>query len=83
VPLRTLVKAGARVALGADDPLIFGSRLADQYASARVDHGFGDLELAALARTSFAVSRAPADVRAAAERDIQAWLGAPDGKPGA
>ena len=64
VPLRTLVEAGAQVALGADDPLIFGSRLADQYASARVDHGFGDLELAALARTSWAVSRAPADVRA-------------------
>ena len=40
VPLRTLVDAGARVALGADDPLIFGSRLADQYATARVAHGF-------------------------------------------
>ena len=50
VPLRTLVDAGARVALGADDPLIFGSRLADQYATARVDHGFRDAELAALAR---------------------------------
>ena len=83
VPLRTLVEAGAQVALGADDPLIFGSRLADQYASARVDHGFGDLELAALARTSWAVSRAPADVRAAAERDIEAWLGAADAAPGA
>ncbi len=42
VPLRALVDAGARVALGADDPLIFGSRLADQYATARVDHGFTD-----------------------------------------
>ncbi|MGL5909740.1 MAG: adenosine deaminase family protein, partial [Phycicoccus sp.] len=29
VPLRRLVDAGARVALGADDPLIFGTRLAD------------------------------------------------------
>ena len=29
VPLRRLVDAGATVALGADDPLIFGSRLAD------------------------------------------------------
>ena len=50
VPLRALVDAGARVALGADDPLIFGSRLADQYATARVDHGFTDAELASLAR---------------------------------
>ncbi len=78
VPLRTLVDAGARVALGADDPLIFGSRLADQYATARVDHGFTDVELASLARSSLAASRAPTNVLAAAERDIAAWLaGAP------
>jgi adenosine deaminase len=74
VPLRLLVEAGARVALGADDPLIFGSRLADQYASARADHGFADTELADLARASLGASRAPSDVRAAAERDILAWL---------
>ena len=74
VPLRRLVEAGARVALGADDPLIFGSRLADQYASARADHDFSDAALADLARASLAASRAPSDVRAAAERDIDAWL---------
>ena len=79
VPLRTLVDAGARVALGADDPLIFGSRLADQYATARVDHGFSDAELASLARGSLAASRAPSDVLAGAERDIAAWLGS-DGR---
>ena len=72
--------AGARVALGADDPLIFGSRLADQYATARMAHGFSDAELADLARGSLAAYRAPSDVRAAAERDIQAWLGG-DGQP--
>jgi adenosine deaminase len=75
VPLRRLVDAGARVALGADDPLIFGTRLADQYATARQVHGFSDGELAALARSSFAASRAPVDVRARAERDIEGWLG--------
>ena len=75
VPLRALVDAGAQVALGADDPLIFGSRLADQYAMARVDQGFSDGELASLARASLAASRAPGDVRAAAEADIDAWLG--------
>ncbi|MGL4746079.1 MAG: adenosine deaminase [Dermatophilaceae bacterium] len=74
VPLRRLIDAGARVALGADDPLIFGTRLADQYETARTVHGFTDIELATLARTSFEVSRAPAEVRAAAERDIGAWL---------
>ncbi|MFQ6173090.1 adenosine deaminase [Oryzobacter sp. R7] len=74
VPLRRLVSAGARVALGADDPLIFGSRLTDQYASARADHDFSDAELADLARASLAASRAPSDIRTAAERDIAAWL---------
>ena len=76
VPLRTLVDAGARVALGADDPLIFGSRLADQYATARVDHGFSDTELASLARASLGASSAPSDVRAVADADIATWLGA-------
>src|SRR5690349_19952788 len=75
LPLRTSVDAGARVALGADDPLIFGSRLADQYATAWVDRGFTDAELASLARSSLAASRAPVGVRAAAEADIETWLG--------
>jgi adenosine deaminase len=79
VPLRALVGAGAQVALGADDPLIFGSRLADQYATARVDHAMTDVELASLARSSLAVSRAPSDVVAAALRDIDAWVGAAGG----
>ena len=74
VPLRRLYEAGAAVALGADDPLLFGSRLVDQYVSARDDHGFSDAELADLARASWQVSRAPAAVRAAAEADIDRWL---------
>ncbi|HMM97207.1 adenosine deaminase [Phycicoccus sp.] len=75
VPLRRLLDAGARVALGADDPLIFGTRLVDQYEVARTVHGLTDAELAGLARASLAASRAPTDVRAAAEADIDAWLG--------
>src|SRR5687767_4095313 len=35
VPLPQLLDAGATVALGADDPLLFGSRLAAQYATMR------------------------------------------------
>ena len=31
VPLREIVDAGIPVALGADDPLLFGSRLVAQY----------------------------------------------------
>jgi len=74
VPLRTLVDAGARLALGADDPLLFGPRLAAQYAAAREVHGFDDGSLAALARSSVEVSRAPADVRARLLARIDDWL---------
>ncbi len=74
VPLRALVDAGARVALGADDPLLFDSRLLDQYENARSVHGFTDQELAALARVSIEDSVAPSDVRSRLLAGIDAWL---------
>ena len=40
--------AGATVALGADDPLLFGSRLAGQYASMRAAHDLTDAQVADL-----------------------------------
>jgi adenosine deaminase len=75
VPLPQLLEAGATVALGADDPLLFGSRLAGQYATMRAAHDLDDATLARLAEMSFEASRAPSDVVAAARRDIAAWLG--------
>jgi adenosine deaminase len=77
VPLRQLMTAGARIALGADDPLLFGSRLADQYRYAREDHACTDDELADLARSSFLGSRAPDAVRRRALADIDAWATGP------
>jgi adenosine deaminase len=74
VPLRTLVGAGARVALGADDPLLFGSRLLDQYEIARTVHGFTDEDLAGLARRSIEGSLAPSDVRAQLLAGVEDWL---------
>ncbi len=76
VPLPDLLAAGATVALGADDPLLFGSRLAGQYATMRAAHDLDDATLARLARMSFTASRAPDEVRTAAYRDIDAWLAA-------
>jgi adenosine deaminase len=74
VPLRALVDAGVRVALGADDPLLFGSRLEGQYATMRAAHELTDDQLAELARMSFRASRAPSDVVDRALADIDAWL---------
>jgi adenosine deaminase len=74
VPLRTLWDAGVPMALGADDPLLFGSRLAAQYAIAREAHGFTDAELAELARQSVRGASMPADVREKALAGIDDWL---------
>jgi adenosine deaminase len=74
VPVPTLLEAGATVALGADDPLLFGSRLAGQYATMRAAHRLSDAQLAELARMSLRASRAPDDLRDAALRDVDAWL---------
>jgi adenosine deaminase len=77
VPLRGLFEAGVPVALGADDPLLFGPRLAAQYEIARHAHGFTDGELADLARMSVLGSAAPAPVRARLLTGIDSWLAAP------
>ena len=74
VPLPELLDAGATVALGADDPLLFGSRLAGQYATMRAAHDLDDATLARLATMSFEASQAPPEVLEAARRDIAAWL---------
>ena len=74
VPLPTLMAAGATVALGADDPLLFGSRLAGQYATMRAAHDLTDAQLAELARMSVRASRAPDDVQDRVLGEIDAWL---------
>jgi adenosine deaminase len=79
VPLPQLLEAGATVALGADDPLLFGSRLAGQYATMRAAHDLTDEQLAELARMSVRASRAPTDVVAGLLADVDAWLTGPSG----
>jgi adenosine deaminase len=74
VPLRHLLDAGARLALGADDPLLFGTRLVDQYRAARDEHGLDDDALAGLARASVEASTAPDDVRARLLAGVDGWL---------
>lgn len=73
VPLRRLVDAGAQIALGADDPLLFGSRLLDQYETAR-KIGFDDAELAELAASSIRISAAPLTVKEHLLGGVRDWL---------
>lgn len=77
VPLRQLLDAGAEVALGADDPLLFLSRLTDQYHTAREVHGLDDERLAALARSSIRASFATDHDKAAWLAEVDAWLAGP------
>jgi adenosine deaminase len=81
VPLRTLYAAGVPVALGADDPLLFGPRLAAQYEIARDAHGLSDAQIAELARMSVRGSAAPDQLRRDLLAGIDAWLAADEQCP--
>ncbi|WP_106397301.1 adenosine deaminase [Actinocorallia populi] len=81
VPVRGLFEAGVPIALGADDPLLFGSRLAAQYELVRSEHGFSDAELAELARGSIRGSAAPPGVRKQLLEGVDDWLAAAAPRP--
>lgn len=74
VPLRALLKSGATIALGADDPLLFRSRLVDQYQIAKNDHGFTTQELAVLARGSIDASLASESKKRLWRAGVEEWL---------
>ena len=77
VPLRTLLDAGATVALGADDPLLFHARLVDQYEQARHVHGLSDKAIADLARGLIRASRASSGTKTRLLAGVDAWLASP------
>ncbi|WP_017538036.1 MULTISPECIES: adenosine deaminase [Nocardiopsis] len=83
VPLRRLFDGGVPIALGADDPLLFGPRLAEQYEIARSVFGFGDTGLAELARMSIRGSGAPEWLRKEMLAGVDEWLSRSPGEPGA
>lgn len=73
VPLPVLVEAGAKVALGADDPLLFHSRLTDQYEIARA-MGFDDAMIARLAKDSIDASFASEESKRRWRAEVDLWL---------
>ncbi|SNS58999.1 adenosine deaminase [Micrococcales bacterium KH10] len=76
VPVETLITHGAQIALGADDPLLFASRLTDQYLGLR-QLGWDDATLAELARSSIRISRASSMVKQRLLQAIDQWLATP------
>lgn len=75
-PLPQLLQAGVRCTLNADDPLLFGPGLLQEYEAARTELSLTDGQLAAVARTSLEASGAPRATVVDAVTGIDAWLGA-------
>jgi adenosine deaminase len=74
LPITALMDAGVLVAIGADDPLLFGTRLAGQYEILRDVLGLGDEELAVLAGHSITASAAPTAVKRRLLAAVDRWL---------
>lgn len=75
-PLPRLLDAGVRCSINADDPLLFGPGILEEYQLCRDRLGLDDTALAGVARASLEASGAPADVVAAGLAGVDAWLAA-------
>jgi adenosine deaminase len=76
-PLPLLLQAGVRCTLNADDPLLFGLGVLQEYETARTALSLTDPQLAAVARTSLEASGAPRAIVEDAVTRIGAWLDIP------
>lgn len=76
--LPRLLDAGVRCSLNADDPLLFGPGLGEEYELVRNEMGFDDARIASMARASVECGGAPDGVKATALAGIDAWLAAGD-----
>ncbi|GAA4029972.1 hypothetical protein GCM10022232_89860 [Streptomyces plumbiresistens] len=78
-PLPLLLQAGIRCTLNADDPLLFGPGLLEEYETARSAFAvLSDHQLAAIARTSIKSSGARPTIVDEAITLIRAWLDTSD-----
>jgi len=73
-PLSALLEAGVPCSLNADDPLLFGPGLLEEYQLCRDTLELGDEQLAQIARASLQCSGAPASVIEAGLAGIERWL---------
>jgi adenosine deaminase len=77
-PFPVLRDAGVTVTLNSDDPPMFGGWLTDVYRTARDTWGYGDDELAEIARTGVRASFADDDIREDLLEGIDGWLASRD-----
>lgn len=72
-PLGALLDAGVPCSVNADDSLLFGSSLLDEYQLCRDVFGFDDERMASIAMASVMASGAPAESKAASAAAIARW----------
>ncbi len=72
-PLGALLDAGVPCSVNADDSLLFGSSLLDEYQMCRDVFGFDDERMASIAGASVTASGAPDGFKAASAAAIAAW----------
>ncbi len=72
-PLRRLMESGVRVALSADDPLLFGTTTANEYRVARERLGLADPELRRLAENSWRAAFCSQQEREAGIAALKDW----------
>lgn len=73
-PLRQLIDAGVMCSINADDPLLFGPGICEEYELCRDRLGLSDTDLAQVAQWSLEASAAPMDVIDRHVAAIEAWL---------
>jgi adenosine deaminase len=72
-PMPSLLRAGVRCSLGADDPLLFDTDLLAEYTIAREQLGLTDDQLADVATASIDASAAPRELVQAALTRVADW----------
>ena len=72
-PLGALLDAGVPCSVNADDSLLFGSSLLDEYQLCRDVFGFDDERMASIAGASVTASGAPDEFKAASAAAVAAW----------
>ncbi len=75
-PLPALLDAGVRCSVNADDPLLFGPGLLEEYQLCRDAFGFDDERMATIARSSIECGGASDSVKASSLAGIDDWLAA-------
>jgi adenosine deaminase len=73
-PLPELLAAGIRCTINADDPLLFGPGILEEYQLCRDELDLDDVTLARIATWSLESSAAPASLITSARSRIDTWL---------